>query len=162
MARILLLILPLFLSAATFTPPPRWKVSEEAGDFILQAKCKAKGRIAPNAVLTSEPFFGTCEEYVACVKERNRHYSGGTVHSIRTEEQSPIQTKAGPARMLKLDLTSSLGEATFFQAVVVADGEAFILTVGSSKECFANHIGDFVRLIRSFTLNENLAENNRL
>lgn len=162
MTRIFLLVASFFLSAATFTPPPRWEVGKPTGDFILQAKCKAKGKIAPNAVLTAEPFSGSCEEYVACVKERNRHYSGGTVHSIRTEEQRPIQTQAGLARVLKLDLTSSLGEATFFQAIVVEGGEAFILTVGSSKECFANHIGDFVRLIRSFTLNENLAENSAL
>jgi len=143
----------LFLSAIC-TLPAGWKeVPQDWHEFHAIKKVKAK--VEPNASIASEPFEGSLDDYVSVVKMRAASQCCDEVRSMEVEDRGPIALKAGEGRLLKINVESACqGEVIFFQSLWPHDGRIYIVTAGASKEAFYVHVGDFLALIRSFSIDD--------
>lgn len=142
-------------SIASFTPPAGWGLADES-KLPPSVRCmvigKGKGSFPPSINLAVEPFAGTTEDYLKIVKRLNQKNEG------HWRELGPLKSAAGTLQLSQLDSSSEWGSVRMIHAIIVADGNAYILTAASIKEEFFNYQKDFFRSFSSFSLKKELKE----
>lgn len=120
-----------------FQPPSNWEIAhlkkpspEILIGFIGKGSSSAEFR--PSINLAIEEIDGTLKEYVKAVKE---------IHLAEPKTQwrdlGKFTTKAGVGRLTEMSKPSAWGELKIFQAMVVKENTAYILTAAVLKEDLA-------------------------
>lgn len=144
--------------AAVFNPPEGWHAAvKEALPPIVQIMVIGKGdsTFPPSLNLGVDPFKGTLKEYLANMKAIN------DAQNIEWKELGTITTQAGQASLSQVDMKSEWGELRMMHAVILKEGNAYVLTAAALKEEFPKFYKDFFTSMRSLRFNPNEKESDK-
>ena len=144
-------MLPLiFLMAqCVFTPPAGWQTADPkmpSKRAIVGFIDKRVHGFCPSLNLTHEQTPMSLEEYLLTVER-----------SCRVKKQSwkhlgKIQTQAGPAELVEIEVQTKFGPARLVQAILKSEKDIWILTGGALKKDFGKQASLFEQTFRSMTL----------
>jgi hypothetical protein len=135
-----------------FQPPTDWEIAhlktptpEIQIGFLGKGSASAEFR--PSINLAVEEIDGTLKEYVKAVK---------AIHTAEPKTQwrdlGKFATRAGEGRLTEISKSSVWGEMKIFQAIVVKEGTAYILTSAVLKEDLAKFRPAILDAFRSLAL----------
>lgn len=116
-----------------FQPPANWEIAhlkKPAPEILIGFLGKGSSSVfRPSINLAVEEIDGTLKEYVKAVKE---------IHlgepKVQWRDLGKFATLAGEGRLTEISKPSAFGEMKIFQAMVVKENKAYILTAALLKE----------------------------
>lgn len=130
----------------TFSPPQGWRMADQK-DLPKSVKLMVVGQgsytFPPSINLGTEKFQGTLREYLGMIKEINN------AQGAEWKDLGTIKTMAGNASLSQVDSKTEWGDVRMMHAVMVRDGNAYILTCAALKEEFSKFYKDFFSSMRS-------------
>lgn len=141
------------LAYCFFTPPSDWEIAKpkvvpkqfEIG-FI---DTRQKG-FRPSLHLTSETVNMPMDSYLKVVQENFKRKKQRWLHLGK------IATLSGEAELTEIESDTPFGPVRVFQAILMRDGKAYILTAGALKSAFAKQSLLFKQAINSLTITDDL------
>jgi hypothetical protein len=151
-----LLLSGLSLNAAPFyltAPPKGWECIADAKQLPQKVKVIFVGAGHGNSQFTPS-INVACEETPLSLKDyvaQAKHY-----HEDRTSTfcsyLGNVQTIAGPAEVLQIDRSSQWGDIRFVQAMLIKEGQAYVVTSTCLKNEFGMLSSSIFKAIQSFSL----------
>lgn len=137
----------------TFTPPKGWKSADLSKmSPVIKSMLVGTGKehFPPTLTLAVEPFQGSLKDYLKIVKNINK--------SQKTEwkDLGEISTKAGEGSLSQFDEKSNWGDVRTMTAILVRDGNAYILSATALKEEFSSFYKDFFQAMRSLEITKSM------
>ncbi|MBS0629450.1 MAG: hypothetical protein JSS30_04410 [Verrucomicrobia bacterium] len=148
-----MLTLGLILSHCLFTPPPNWEIADPkmpSQRAIVSFVDKQKGGFCPSINLTHERITLSTEQYLAIVQKNCK------ANKQKWRHLGKIETKSGPAELVEIETVTKFGPARLLQAILIRNGEAYILTAGALKKDFGKQASLIHQSISSMTLCDDL------
>ncbi len=139
----------------SFDPPTGWRLADSTklpGSVKIMVIGKGKTEFPPSMNLGIDRHEGTLKTYLAKIKEIN------TSQGIEWKDLGTIQTEAGTASLSQIDTTTEWGDVRLMHTILLADGQAYILTASALKEEFPLFYKDFFAAMRSLKLNRGYLE----
>lgn len=138
-------------SMVTFTFPKGWR-SADTKELppLVKAMLIGTGKenFPPSISLAVEPFQGTLKEYLKIVKNINE------TEKTEWKNLGKLTTKSGIANLSQFDETSTWGVARTMTAILVKDGNAYILSATALKSEFSTFYKDFFEAMKSFSIDD--------
>lgn len=134
-------------------PPKGWECINDPLQLPQKVKLiyvgKASGTSAftPSINIACEPTSLPLQEYVKAAKGYHEGSGEG-----RCLELGLIQTAAGSAQLLQLDKNTQWGMMRFLQAMLICNGEAYVVTATCLKNEFSLYSSQIVKAIQSFKI----------
>ncbi|WP_068468313.1 hypothetical protein [Candidatus Protochlamydia phocaeensis] len=138
-----------------FTPPNGWHFADPS---VLPARVKVmvvgKGPSAfpPSMNLSMEPYKGTLKQYLKIIKSMN------DAQGYEWKDLGTIRTEAGNASLSQVDTKSEWGTVRLMHAVLLKNGNIYILTASALKDEFSRFYKDFFAAMRSLRVVKNAFE----
>lgn len=131
-----------------FTPPDGWV---EPGDKMPTRRSlgsfveKRNSGFCPSVNLTSEKVEISIQEYLKAVEATCKSKKQTWRH------MGQIASKAGKAELTQIEMSTKFGDLRLFQAILIQDGVAYILTTSALKKEFGKYAGVMEKSIRSLS-----------
>jgi len=141
--------------ACHFNPPEGWEYLDTSPlSPLVKIMVRGKGgqSMPPSLNLAVEETDLTLDDYVKAIKQ---------LHQFDRQSRWSILGKINTGRevvITQLDTKTKWGEARILQAILVHEGIAYVLTATAHKDEFTKFSGDFLKAIRSFTVNKTVFE----
>lgn len=133
-----------------FQPPTDWEIAQlkvPAPNIHIGFLSKGTDGFRPSINLATEDVEVSLKEYVKAVKE---------IHTadpkIRWRDLGKFATQAGEGRLIELSNSSPWGKMKIFQAIVVKEGTAYILTAAVLNEDLSKYQASILNSFHSLTL----------
>jgi hypothetical protein len=132
-------------------PPKGWEHISDPEQLprkikeIYLGKANATNRFTPSINVAYEETALPSEEYIKLAI--TYHEAQGETICKRLGK---IDTKAGPADLLQIDRSSQWGAIRFVQAIIIRNGEAYVVTSTCLKEDFSNLSSQIFKALQSF------------
>ncbi|HSX10541.1 MAG TPA: hypothetical protein VLF94_02340 [Chlamydiales bacterium] len=133
-----------------FQPPADWEIAHlktPSPEIHIGFLAKGSGEFRPSINLATEEIDGTLKEYVKAVKEL--HLSEP---KVQWRDLGKFATRAGEGRLTEVTKPSAWGEMKIFQAIVVKDDTAYILTSAVLKKDLSRYHTSILNAFRSLNL----------
>jgi len=156
---ILTLFFVFFAEAKTyyfFEPPKNWEcIDPKALSPSVEVGFLGKGKAQyfPTINLASEEVDSTLSQYVKDVKKIHKLDKNTSFRDL-----GKLKTKAGPAQLLELTTKTKFGVVKMFQAILVKNKKAIVLTAAMQKDEFIDMHKIFIQAFRSLTFTNNLTD----
>jgi hypothetical protein len=167
-----LIIFPLFFLYSAFIPaygeekyianPPKgWECIHDASQLpqkikvIYVGKGTANNPFAPSINVACETTSMLIGEYVSLAKAYHEGERG-----TRCTALGKMNTESGAAELLQIDRPSQWGPVRFVQAMLIREGEAYVVTATCLKEDFSALSSQVFKAIQSLTLPEKTLQTN--
>lgn len=134
-------------------PPKGWECIDDPAQLPQKVKVIFVGAghgnnaFTPSVNLACESTSLSQSDYIAQAKAYHEGRAGTRCNIIGS-----IQTASGPAQMLQIDRPSQWGDIRFMQAMLVINGEAYVMTATCLKSEFSTLSSQIFKAIQSFTL----------
>ena len=142
------------LSLSSFTVPDGWEqvrhVTPKNNVKMLVRQPKAN-ILPPSINLVVEDVEVSLSEYLQIVKDLHKYINNAELHDL-----GKINTKAGSAQLITIEMNSTWGDTKILQALFIKDNVAYVITATALKEDFPNYYKDFFNAIKSFDIHENI------
>lgn len=135
----------------TFNPPKGWKAADtkELSPLIKTMLIgTGKEDFPPSITLAVEPFEGTLKDYLKIVKNINDE------QKTEWKNLGKMTTKAGVANLSQFDEKSNWGLVRTMTAILVKNGNAYILSATALKSEFSGFYKDFFEAMKSFSIED--------
>jgi len=137
------------INHVTFNFPKGWKAADtkELSPVIKSMYIgTGKEEFPPTITLAIEPFEGTLKDYLKIVKNINDD------QKTEWKNLGKIKTKAGHANLSQFDEKSNWGSVRTMTAILVKNGNAYILSATALKSEFSAFYKDFFEAMKSFSI----------
>ena len=142
------------LSLSNFTVPEGWEqvrhVTPKNNVKMLVRQPRAN-ILPPSINLIVEDVEVSLPEYLQIVKDLHKYINSAELHDL-----GKINTKAGTAQLITIEMNSNWGDTKVLQALFIKDNIAYVMTATALKEDFSNYYKDFFSAIKSFNIHENI------
>jgi hypothetical protein len=142
------------LTLTTFTVPDGWEqvrhISPKETVKILVRQPRAE-ILPPSINLVVEKVDVSLPEYLQVVKSLHKYINNAELHDL-----GKINTKAGSAHLISIEMTSNWGDTKILQAMTIRDNIAYVITATALKNDFSVYYKDFFNAIKSFEILENV------
>lgn len=142
-----------FAAHCLFTPPPSWELADPdmpSRRALVGFIDKKKSGFCPSINLTYERVNLPVSQYLKIVEKKC------AANRQKWRRLGKIETKSGPAELVEIETATKFGQARLLQAVLIRNGEAYILTAGALKKDFGKQAGAIEQAMRSMTLCDDL------
>ena len=133
----------------TFNRPKGWKTADtkELSPLIKTMLIgTGKEEFPPTITIAIEPFEGTLKDYLKIVKNINDD------QKTEWKNLGKMTTKAGVANLSQYDEKSNWGLVRTMTAILVKNGNAYILSATALKSEFSGFYKDFFEAMKSFSI----------
>lgn len=133
-----------------FQPPEGWQAARPQGlSPFIQVGFVGEGKTAyrPSINLAIEETDASLKEYVKAVKG----IQTSQPHT-RWLDLGSFQTKAALGRLIEIDAETPLGPSKLLQAIVLAEGHAYVLTAACLQEEFNTFRAQILNALHSLSL----------
>ena len=137
-------------------PPKGWECISDPSQLpkkikiIYVGKGSAKNPFTPSINIACEETTLPLKEYLTLAK--NYHEGQGIT---RCTTLGKIHTQSGEAELLQIDSRSQWGDVRFMQAMMIQNGEAYVVTATCLKTEFSTYSSQIFKAIQSFIIQEN-------
>ncbi len=135
------------------SPPKGWECIVDEKQLPQKVKAIFVGtghgnsQFTPSINIASESTQLSLKDYVAQAKSYHEGRAG-----TRCALLGNMATAAGSAEMLQIDRPSQWGDIRFVQAMLLQDGEAYVVTATCLKQEFSAFSSQIFKAIQSFSL----------
>lgn len=134
-------------------PPKGWECIDDPAQLpqkvkvIYVGKKGANNPFTPSINVAREETSLPIGEYVILAKA----YHEGQ-RDTRCTRLGKLKTEAGATELLQIDRTSQWGAIRFIQAILIKNGEAYVVTATCLKEDFSSLSSQLLKAIQSLTI----------
>jgi hypothetical protein len=136
-----------------FTSPTDWHMADpNALPSHVRAMVVGNGpsHFPPSLNLSSEPYKGTLRQYLKIVKNMN------SAQGYEWKDLGTIRTEAGNASLSQVDTKTQWGDTRLMHAILIKNGNVYILTASALKNEFSIFYKDFFAAMRSLRVTNDL------